>query len=128
MHASRLPRLAPEKDVGNPDPTLTERGRRQLEVKLASDKRRLQDFEQKGRADRAEKRRREADFLKRFASLAASPAGLPLSVDELPANSANADGLAPAPVPKNATPIVAAFYVNWEESSLASAHRNIGSI
>lgn len=129
MRASRLPRLAPEKDVGNPDPTLTERGRRQLEVKLASDKRRLQLFEQKRRADRADKRRREADFLKRFAAVGGLSGGLASVVEELPANGASSgNNITPAPVPKNALPIVAGFYVNWEETSLASAHRNIANI
>ncbi|HZP83148.1 MAG TPA: polysaccharide deacetylase family protein [Chthonomonadaceae bacterium] len=100
MPRTALPRVTGlPQDIGNADPILTDRQNRKLNVVLTKGKRQLKKLQEKAAREKAERDRQAAAFVAAARS-----------------------------VPKNAPPIVAGFYVNWEETARASAHRNINSI
>jgi cellulose synthase/poly-beta-1,6-N-acetylglucosamine synthase-like glycosyltransferase/peptidoglycan/xylan/chitin deacetylase (PgdA/CDA1 family)/spore germination protein YaaH len=126
MPRNKLPRPITVHDVGNLDPVAAQHTiqidlqTRRIGVHLANDKQRLSQFNT-GRHRLTELRRqKEVSFLSQVASggVSGGMAGLLHEMDGYHASS----------VPANAPPVVAGFYVNWEQSSRASAERNIGAL
>src|SRR5579871_2642597 len=116
MPTAPLPRVAEVKDVGNLEPLLADYEQGKLVHKLNREKKRIAGFAERERQTRLERNRRAAEYERRTAQRAAAGSG------------AAGAFLPPAPVPKNAPPVVAGFYVNWDETSRASIHHNIASI
>jgi cellulose synthase/poly-beta-1,6-N-acetylglucosamine synthase-like glycosyltransferase/peptidoglycan/xylan/chitin deacetylase (PgdA/CDA1 family)/spore germination protein YaaH len=108
------------RDTGNLDPLLTQhedRQRRILALKLTRDKQGLGRLNSTERTISADRQARAREFLAKHGPRR-DPAQLP---SPLP-------GIAPAPVPVNASTVVAGFYVDWEQSSRVSAEHNIGNL
>ncbi|HEV2471677.1 MAG TPA: polysaccharide deacetylase family protein [Chthonomonadales bacterium] len=121
MPRTMLPRVAPSRNVSNMQPLLTDHERRQMGYKQAKEKGRLRQLMAVQRRKRVERRKRAAAFVRRHLPPVPLPA-LPAAALQPP------PPLPPAPVPINAPPVVAGFYVNWEETSRASTHRNIRAL
>ncbi|HZT44020.1 MAG TPA: glycosyltransferase [Chthonomonadaceae bacterium] len=115
MPTAPLPKVAEVKDIGNLEPILEDHQQGKLVYKLNKDKKRLAKYAENERQTRLERNRRATEYERRTA--------------QRPAGNGGADAfLPPASVPKNAPPVVAGFYVNWDETSRASIHRNVDSI
>lgn len=114
MPATNLPKPVQKVDVGNPEPILGDRERRQLGVKQKKDRQRLSQLKEVADRRQAERLRKAAEFLRKNAPTVAPKA----------ASSA----LVPAIAPPNAPPVVAGFYVSWDEVSRASFARNAGAL
>ena len=128
---------------------LTHPQRRQLGVKFARDKQRLALLESRKQREEAEAHRQAAMFLQAWPSrlgaergsssyinpAGVTPFGTPLgeqgtgnmSASGRPEQGTEGASVAPLPISSSA-PVVAAFYVNWEETSWASAQRNMGHL
>jgi peptidoglycan-N-acetylglucosamine deacetylase len=126
MPRNKLQRPIKVHDVGNLDPIgaqhtiQVDRNTRQVSVKLAKDKQSINQFNKNRHRLTELRRQKAADFLSHVAAGGVS-GGMAGLLTEM-------DGYKPAAVPANAPPVVAAFYVNWEQSSRASAERNIGAL
>ncbi|HZO89829.1 MAG TPA: polysaccharide deacetylase family protein [Chthonomonadaceae bacterium] len=124
MPRTPLPKVAVPLDLGNPDPLLNDHERRQLGFKQGQDKQRLSQLVQKWNKRKAQRDRMAEEFVNAAARVTLLAAPRPSAVTgRNPGKGATT--IAPAPVLANAPPVVAGFYVNWEETSHASAHRNI---
>ncbi len=118
---------------------LTHPQRRQLGVKFARDKQRLALLDSKRQRDEAEARRKAVAFLQSWPARAGLERGNPAGVTPFgvpfgqgTGNREQGTKNAAAGSPRMAhtavlplAPVVAAFYVNWEETSWASAQRNM---
>ena len=129
MPRNALPKEGVPKVAGNLDPALTEHSDhdRKLRAKLQHDKLKLQQFAERRKAREDEQKSRADKFLDMW--------DRGLIPGETPPHSSPTDSptntkgdTAPAVVPPNAPPVVTAFYVNWEETSKASALRNIQNL
>lgn len=152
MPHNPLPRAARAPEFGNQEPVLnrymrhllgqtndkhplTLNQRRQLGIKFARDKQRLEALNRRELERQNENRRRETSFLRqwpaRFGTELNYPAGFTpfgtpiddsgkLSNAQRPTPNTSAQ-----PNAQRLSPVVAAFYVNWEETSWASAQHNI---
>ncbi len=110
---SPLPRVVDAKDlVNNPEAALGERDHRQLAVKQAQDRKRLQQLDEQRTKENEARDKMASAFLQEYGS------------KFVPAENLDAG----AAIPPNAPPIVAGFYVNWEETSPASTRRNIAHL
>lgn len=108
--------------ITNHDHPLTVKQRRQLGVKFASDKQRLSALNQREEEKLREFQRKAVGFLQNWHSNIIpdihSPAGFPPF-------GAPIEGRSTPPRRSETIPVVAAFYVNWEETSWASAQHNM---
>ncbi len=120
MPSPHLPRPQLVLDNGNPEPILTDRQRRQLGVKQYREKIRLDQLDEKAKKLQQERQRRAAEFIQKQQGISPVITGVPFKSPTF-----NPSKLLPAPVMNDAPPVVAGFYVNWEETSRASMHRNI---
>lgn len=121
MPYNKLPRATVVRDTGNLDPIATlrnDRQRRQLSAKLTHEKSSLDRLGQKVNEKKEERLKRANRFL--VATKSRKPV---LSAAQL-LSPKGVHSVLPASVPKNVPPVVTAFYVNWEQSSLASAELN----
>ena len=110
---SPLPRVVDAKDlITNPEVALGERDHRQLGVKQLQDRKRLQQLDNERTKEEDARNKLASDFLTEYGA------------KFFPSDNLT-DG---ATAPLNASPIVAGFYVNWEETSPASTRRNIASL
>ncbi|MDE2207496.1 MAG: polysaccharide deacetylase family protein, partial [Armatimonadetes bacterium] len=108
MPRSPLPRVQIVSDIGNMEPILGEHTRRKLAFAQARDVQRLKVLQaREARAKRTRARKAQA-FLAAHAP--AQPATVLVPTTNAPA------------------PVVAGFYVNWEETSPVSVHRHITAL
>lgn len=106
-----LPKAAIETDRGTPlDVALTNRDRSKLGFVQNREKQQLQKLKAKNDTDKAKRLRHALEFVK---------------ATQMEASAAALRHVEPSVVPPNAPPVVAGFYVNWDETSAPSLHRNI---
>ena len=98
MPPTQLPHVAPERDLGNADPPLNDYALRKLDTKQKSETKDLKRLNAERDRRRQARRQRAAEFLKNPHTI------------------------------QNTAPIVAGFYVNWEQSANVSLHNNIKSL
>ncbi len=115
MPNTPLPKVAETTDPGNPDPQLNFHAQRQLGFAQERELTRLRQLERLRLREKEERDRRAEAFLRRVSG--------PPAPNEVPTGA-----LAPIVTPANAPPVVAAFYVNWEETSRPSARHNMGAL
>ncbi len=120
MPSPHLPRPQIILDNGNPEPMLTDRQRRQLGIKQYREKLRLKQFDDKAQKAQNDRQRRAAEFIQKQQGTTPVITGVPRKLPVKP--------ISPSTIPINPTPVVAGFYVNWEETSRASMHRNIKNL
>lgn len=117
MPPSALPRVKAVSDLGNMEPVLTDYQLRKLGHAQQKDRQQLREYAARAVRARRDRERLATEFLRRVKTRQVERAvRTPVSTRQSAA--------APA-APK---PVVAGFYVNWEETSRASTHRNIASL
>ncbi len=123
MPPTALPRAKVVNDVGNADPFLNDRELHKLGFAQGKEKQQLKKLVERANREKQRRDRLAAEFV-------AAAARVNLLRPETASTGSERHGatVAPAPVPKNAPPVVAGFYVNWEETARASVHHNIGAI
>lgn len=123
---THLPKAMVVKDYGNLEPVLTEHQRRAADFAQRKERVRLHQLQEARRQKITERQRRAAAFVQQLAaSVAARGALVPVFPTGPGFVAAPPSG---APVPRDPAPVVAAFYVNWEETSSASTRRNIDAL
>ena len=136
-----LPRATAVRELGNQDPILshfemrpkliqtnpplTRLQRRQLGLKFARDRQKLEAYTRRERSNAAEKARRAQAFLLQWPNRIRGTEGKKRRKEEKTAAEAGTSSFIPHP---SSLPVVAAFYVNWEETSWASAQRNMAHL
>lgn len=102
MPSAPLPKVTLARDIGNLEPILNNYDQGRLAFKLNKEKKQVTQSLSLEARKKIERQLRAAAFAANY--------------------------LPPAAVPKNAPPVVAGFYVNWDETSRASIHRNVNSL
>jgi cellulose synthase/poly-beta-1,6-N-acetylglucosamine synthase-like glycosyltransferase/peptidoglycan/xylan/chitin deacetylase (PgdA/CDA1 family)/spore germination protein YaaH len=119
MPRTRLPKVTATNAFGNLEPVLDAHDRRALNYKHEQELKTLNELAGKTRQARRDRERRAREYERKTAPRAAKGGSH---------SSSPGETLAPSPVPANPEPVVAAFYVNWEESARPATHRNIRAI